>query len=144
MPEEDPIKLWQHIHGASSHFPIALLILSVVFDLGSSWRKNAGWRAVGFWCIIVAAIIAVPATVSGLSANLGWFGVEKWDAEQMVLHRNIALATGGMSIVLALWRSLRRDDLKGGAWAVYLGLAIMTALGISYTGWLGAYVARGY
>ncbi|MES2464260.1 MAG: DUF2231 domain-containing protein [Armatimonadota bacterium] len=142
--EADPIQLWQHIHGASSHFPIALLIVSVVFDLGSIWRKSPTWRAVGFWSLVIAAIVAIPATISGLSAIQGWFGVDRWIADSIVLHRNVALAAGGMSIALALWRVLRRDALKAGEWAVYLGLAIMTTLGISYTGWLGAYVARGY
>jgi uncharacterized membrane protein len=144
LPEEDPIKLWQHIHGASAHFPIALLIVSVLFDIGSSWKKHAGWRTVGFWAIIVAAIVAVPALASGLSAYFGWFGIH-WEGDKiMLLHRNIALGAGGTCIALALWRSIRHDDLKGGTWVVYLGLAILSMLGIGYTGYLGAYVAQGY
>ena len=28
--EEDPLKIWQHIHGASVHFPLAMAVAALV------------------------------------------------------------------------------------------------------------------
>jgi uncharacterized membrane protein len=142
--DEDPIKLWQHIHGASSHFPVAGIILSFLFDLGATLFRRPNWRHVGFWTLIATAIVSVPAVVSGLSAQLGWFGVDKWQADHLLIHRNVALGGAGLALLLALWRVARRDDLKGGEWIAYLVLAAVATGLLGYTGFLGAYVARGY
>jgi uncharacterized membrane protein len=138
LENEDPIKLWQHIHGATAHFPIAMMIVALIFDLGAIIFKRETWRAVGFWCLMVAAIVSIPLVISGLAGANGWFGIEKWD------DRNLALAGSGLAIVLALWRAGRRDRLKGPEWGIFIALLIASVGIIGYTGYLGAYVARGY
>jgi len=142
---DDPIKLWQHIHGACSHFPIVGMTLSFLFDIGAILFRRPNWRPVGFWTLIAAAVISVPTVLSGLSAEYGWFGISpKWEAEHLILHRNLALAGSGAAIVLALWRAARKDMLKGAEWIAYLVvLTVATGL-IGFTGFYGAYVARGY
>jgi uncharacterized membrane protein len=142
--EEDPIKLWQHIHGASSHFPIAGMILSFLFDYGAIVFRRPNWRHVGFWTLVATAVISIPTVLSGLSAEYGWFRIEKWTADHLLIHRNIALAGAGVAIVLALWRAARRDQMKGGEWIAYLVLMTVATGLLGYTGYLGAYVARGY
>ncbi len=139
----DPISLWEHVHGASSHFPIAMMFVSFAFDLGAIVFRNRNWRTVGFWTLIVAAIIAVPTILSGLTGLYGWFGFEKWDSKTMLLHRNLALFSGGAVILLALWRGLRRDKLGKGEFIAYMIIVTAATAGIGYTGYLGAYVAQG-
>ena len=143
--EPDPMKLWQHVHGASSHFPIALIIVAVLFEIGAVLWKKPTWRTVGFWAVIVAAVLAVPTTLSGLTGQLGWFEFDKWEAEHLILHRNVSLWGGGAILLLAIWRVVRaKNTMKPGELAAYL-IALIGATGaIGYTGWLGAYVARGY
>lgn len=143
--EPDPIKLWQHVHGASSHFPIALIIVAILFEMGAILFKKPTWRVVGFWAVIVAAVLAVPTVLSGLTGQLGWFGVTKWDAEHLILHRNVSLWGGGAIVLLALWRVLReKTGMNPGEFVAYL-LALAAATGaIGYTGYLGAYVQSGY
>ena len=141
---EDPIKLWQHLHGATSHFPIAGMILSFLFDFGATLFRRPTWRHVGFWTLIAAVVAAVPTVLTGLSAQYGWFGIEKWPADHLLIHRNLALFGSGVGLVLAIWRTVRKDALKGAEWFVYLALlAVATGL-IGFTGYYGAYVARGY
>jgi uncharacterized membrane protein len=156
MPQEDPIKLWQHLHGASVHFALALTLVSVAFDLGSKILNKKEWRTVGFWCLVVAVALSVPAIFSGLWGQLGWFKDDKWvtDPEaHLYLHRNVALGGSITLLVLLLWRSLTADfgvgraslDRKGDqVYLYYILLAFIAALTIGYTGYLGAYVARGY
>ena len=142
--KDDPIQLWQHLHGASAHFPIALLFVGAAFDYGSALFKQSTWRHVGFWCLMVAAIISVATVLSGLSGANGWFGIEKWTADGTEKHRNIALIGSGIAIVLALWRAIRRDKFQGIEWAVFLLALLGGVAAIGYTGFLGSYVARGY
>ena len=148
--KDDPILFWQHVHGASSHFPIAMMVASLFFDFGALVLRRrdavqgAAWRHVAFWTLLIAAAVSVPTILSGLAGQLGWFGIKPWDAERMVLHRNVALIAGGFVIAMAIWRTARRDRLAGGEFAAYLAILLLASIGIGYTGYLGAYVARGY
>jgi uncharacterized membrane protein len=150
VPTEDPIKFWQHIHGASVHFPIALIICAFLFDFGSTLFKRETWKIVGFWCLIAAAIVALPASISGLAGHIGWFGVkpdpDTYDFTNVGLslgHRNLALVGTGIAILLAIWRTARRDALKKGEWAAYLILLFGATFSIGVAGFLGAYVRMG-
>ncbi len=144
MPEEDPLKLWQHIHGASVHFTIALAFVSIVFDLGATLFRRADWKTVGFWALIVATVLSVPALLTGLTGQLGWFHAEPWTSEKMPLHRLLAFIGSGILLLLVILRIGLKERLKGPAWVVYLALSLAAAALIGWTGYLGAYVARGY
>ena len=140
---QDPFSWWQHIHGASSHFPIALLIFAFLFDFGSTIFQRRDWRPIGFWALLVGAAMTIPSVGSGLTGQLGWFGVSPWGATSILTHRNLALISGGLSLALALWRIVRRDQLKGREWFLYLTILTAAVGLISYTGLLGAYVSQG-
>lgn len=156
MPQEDPIKLWQHLHGASVHFALALAFVSFAFDLGSQVFHKKEWRTVGFWSLVVAVCLAVPAILSGLWGQLGWFKVEKWVTDpiaHLYLHRNVALGGSITLLLLLIWRSATKDfgvsrtglDRKGNqVYLVYILLSFLATLAMGYTGYLGGYVARGY
>ncbi len=152
MPQEDPIKLWQHLHGASVHFALALTLVSFAFDLGSKIFGKKEWRTVGFWALVVAVTLSLPAIFSGFWGQLGWFRVEKWEADHLLPHRNFALGgTIGIALLL-IWRSVTRDfglglaqDRSGNRlYLAYLVLMLAVTVTIGYTGYLGSYVARTY
>ena len=50
---------WARMHGGATHFPIALLMVSVLFDHAGFWWRNEVRRrefcAVGFYSLFVAA-----------------------------------------------------------------------------------------
>ena len=52
---------------------------------------------------------------------------------------------GGAIVLLALWRVLReKNGMKRGEFAAYIIALVAAAGAIGFTGYLGAYVARGY
>lgn len=144
MGDKDPIISWQHIHGASTHFPIALLAVSLFFDLGALLFRRPNWRSAAFYTLLLGAIATIPACLSGLTGGQGWFGNEPWTSGPIYNHRLISLLTSGVALILALWRCLRRDKLKAGEFVVYLILMFLAVVGVGYAGWLGAYVAGVY
>jgi uncharacterized membrane protein len=145
--------LWQHLHGASTHFPIVLLLVAIGFDIGAILFKKESWRTVAFWCFLVGALSTLPSVLSGLSGMNGWLGVtekEKWYVEAgskgeafLLRHRNLALISGGASLLLALWRTLAKDRLRGGVFYAWLILAIAVAGGIGFVGFLGGAITHG-
>ena len=105
--------LFNHIHGAVTHFPIALLFVSVGMDY------FAGKRPVlrsGAWLLLVLGTIGtVVATVTGLVAHLAY------EDGSILLsaidrHQYLGFATTVLFVGLAAWRwrSMRRGGDAGG------------------------------
>ena len=55
-------------HVAIIHLPIALFTVGVAFDLIAAWRPNKALAAAASYNLVTAALLALPAAVSGLLA----------------------------------------------------------------------------
>ena len=55
-------------HVVLIHFPIALFLVSVAFDFAAQRWSTAGFAAVAYYNLTVAAISSVPAVATGLMA----------------------------------------------------------------------------
>jgi len=81
-------------HVAAVHFPIALIVVSVVFDVLAVRRKNLALLNAAYYTAIVASIAAVPTIATGL---LAW----QLQFEGQALRGNLRL-----HMVLALFSSV--------------------------------------
>lgn len=151
MDTEDPLRLWQHIHGATTHFPIALIFISVAFDLGALLFKKDNWRTVGFWTLVAGMILLVPAILSGLygiywdTTGKATFAAEGYNAIRTIKwHRNMSFFAAGFLLVPTIWRVAKRDQLTAVAQVICLLFAFIAVAFITITGYNGAYVPRGY
>src|ERR1700722_20660584 len=50
------------------HFPIALFISAVVFDLVAQWKKRRGLADAAYYNLLLAAISTAPVLATGLLA----------------------------------------------------------------------------
>ena len=97
---------WPRLHALLNDFPIALLVTAVFFDLLALATRRVVLRQVGFSLLLVGALGAAAAVVSGLQA-------EDRIAHGEVVHRvmetheRFALISLGVFGVLALWRLFR-------------------------------------
>jgi hypothetical protein len=66
---------WAKAHGAATHFPFALTLVSGVLDVAGFALAGRpvvrDLHAAGYWTIVLGAIGAVPAVVSGLLMTRG-------------------------------------------------------------------------
>ncbi len=151
MDTEDPLKLWQHLHGATTHFPIALVFMSVAFDMGALLFKKENWRIVGFWTLVACMILIVPAIASGLygiyvdTGGKANFAAGGYNAVRTIQwHRNMSFFATGFLLIPTIWRVAKRDQLATDARVVCLCFVFLAMLFIAVAGYNGAYVPRGY
>src|SRR5437764_4725793 len=82
-------------HPVIIHFPIALFIISVAFDLVAIWRRNPAMAKAAYYNLVAAALTAPVAIASGLTA---W----QWQLEgaklkgNWLLHLIVAVTASGM------------------------------------------------
>ena len=92
-------------HVVLIHFPIALFIAAVAFDLISQWTKRLGLANAIYYNLLLAAIATVPVIVTGI---LAWqFQLEGQKLKGiLLLHLTFALLSSTM-IWLVWWIHFR-------------------------------------
>ena len=127
-------------HPVIIHFPIALFIISVVFDLLAIWRRNPTMARAAYYNLLAAALTAPVAIASGLTA---W----QWQLEgaklkgNLLLHLTFALSASGMIWLLCAWRFRHRKLPQRTPGITYIALAFATVLLIAIAGHLGGIVS---
>lgn len=130
-------------HGAVTHFPVAMLIAAVAFDIGAPLFKKPEWRVVSFWLLVVAVVGAIPSLISGWVTGNQMFGSVADPPFIFVRHRLAAFITSGLAVILLLWRISAKDKLTGAAYGLSIVLSIVIGAMVSGTGYLGGLMAIG-
>src|SRR6266404_9793930 len=121
---------WARMHGGATHFPIALLMVSVVFDHAGFWWSNELRRrefcAVGFYCLLIAAAASPVAVLSGIVLSEG----KLIGTGAMAMHHLFIWPAFGLMIGLAVWRLVVRERASRRAGGYYLALATLAVVSI--------------
>jgi mono/diheme cytochrome c family protein len=117
------------IHGAATHFPVALLMASLACDGGASLFPGLrGLRSAAYWTLIGALLGTIPAIVSGVVMSRG----DLLGHDILRLHHVFVWPASALLVALTIWRlTMRRGSL------VYLGAALVTTsvmMGAAYWG----------
>ena len=100
---------WARMHGGATHFPIALLVVSVVFDVAGFWWRSELRRrefyALGFYSLSIAAVAGPVAVVSGIALSKG----RLMGSGLLALHHYFVWPAFGLLIGLAVWRWVVRE-----------------------------------
>lgn len=135
---------WLRIHGGATHFPIALLFVSVLLDLlAIYWPDNAarrGLHAAGSLLACIAVIASFGAVISGLVIS-HW---RTMGTGSLLRHHLFVWPAFAISIALVVWRLLMRDRATSRAFLIYIcGMAIASALTFAAGYWGGEMALAG-
>ena len=132
--------LWAKMHGGTTHFPIALVMASMVFDLAGfllpdnpGKTRRSGFQAAGFYTIVLAALGAVGAIVSGLVMSQG----QLLGRGNLARHHLFLWPAFGLLIGLAVWRLVVRDRTSALGFKLYLAGSMLTAVLMAAAGYWG-------
>ncbi len=131
------------MHGGATHFPIALLAVSVLFDYaGHWWRKEnlrRELRAFAFYSLLIAAIASPVAVISGIALSKGVV----LGTGMLALHHYFIWPAFGLLIGLATWRLTTRESGDQQAHLYYLMLASITLAAMMAAGYWGGEMILG-
>lgn len=123
------------IHPLVVHFPVALWLTSLLFDLMAWRREDIAYRRTAYWLVGLGLLGATASIVFGWVDLIGYErgGVEPAFVRRHWFHSVPAYAASVLYLGNFLWRWRSRNRLSG-------GLILLSALGailIALAGFLG-------
>jgi uncharacterized membrane protein len=134
---------WEQLHGAMTHFPIALLLFSALCDFASvlfgRFAFATGLRRVSLFGLAVSAAASVVAVVSGIALTKG----NMWGSGELGWHHRFIWPAFGLLILLAVWRLIVRDQMSRTGFFLYLFLMFLTSGLVAAAGYFGGELVLG-
>jgi len=140
------IEIIPNWHPVFVHFTIALLIIATLFHIIAVFNNKSTtyyqFESVANWNLWTGAVFAVFTVIAG------WFAYNSVEHDTpshlaMMDHRNWALGTAVLFIVLAIWSFRRAKKTVAISWLIVLPLIIASGL-LGITGWKGAELVYRY
>ena len=130
------------LHVLLVHFPIALGLAAALADLLWAIRKKDFFRQAGFYCLIMAAVAAIPTVITGDINLEGRHFVGQFH-EIAETHEYLGIATLCVLLAAALLRAVRANRPKGWWLRLYGLLVVAIVVLITLTGHWGGKISFG-
>jgi len=129
--------VWRQIPGASTHFPIALLLASVVFDFIARRSRDEGLRrglhAAGFGSAVVGMLGGIGAAIAGLILTCGRvFGADYERTHHFFVWPGLVAC-----VAFVTWRLMRKGRIPERRLGVYFAGMSMSVLLMTVAGYSG-------
>ena len=126
-------------HVVLIHFPIALFLAAVAFDLIALWTKRRGLADAAYFNLLAAAISTLPVLATGL---LAWHFQLQGQKVKGVLLLHLVLACASSAMIWLVWwmhfRARRRSVFLPN---YRLALEILGVVLVALTGHLGGFLS---
>lgn len=131
------------IHPAIVHFPIALLVFSVIADFFGYIYQSDSLKSAGWWSLLGAAIGGAIAVAAGL---YDMKREELKDEAHSQVHKHMYIGFVVLAVVagLTIWRWLIYANSDYSLNWFYLILAFLIVGLTAFQGWLGSELVYGY
>jgi uncharacterized membrane protein len=126
-------------HVVLIHFPIALFITAVAFDLIAQWTKRHGLAQAAYYNLLVAAISTVPVLVTGV---LAWqFQLEGQKLKGILLLHLVLACVSTVMIWLVWWVHFRARRRTVYLPIYRLAVEVLAVGLVALTGHLGGFLS---
>lgn len=126
-------------HVVLIHFPIALFIVGVTFDLIAQWTKRRGLADAAYYNLLVAAISTVPVVATGI---LAWQLALEGQKVKGILEQHMVLGGASTLIIWAVWWIHFRARRTGNELPrLRMPLELLGVAIIALTGHLGGFLS---
>jgi uncharacterized membrane protein/nitrite reductase/ring-hydroxylating ferredoxin subunit len=121
------------IHPMLVGFPVALFIVSFIFDVLSRATANATLAAAGWYCVIAGLIGGAAAAIPGVIDLFGAVPPASSARNRGYLHGGLNVLAMGLFIAVAAYRGSAAAAADG----ISLALSAIGIVVLGFSGWLG-------
>lgn len=126
-------------HVVLIHFPIALFISAVAFDLIAQWTKRQGLADAAYYNLFGAALATFPVLATGL---LAWqLQLEGQKLKGILLLHLVMACVSSVMIWLVWWLHFRTRRREGVLPSYRLPIELLGVVVIALTGHLGGFLS---
>jgi uncharacterized membrane protein len=126
-------------HVVLIHFPIALFISAVAFDLVEHWTKGAGLKQATYYNLLVAALATIPVLATGI---LAWqIQLEGQKLKGILLMHLVLASVSTVIIWLVWWLHFRAQRTSKALPGYRLPIELLGILVVALTGHLGGFLS---
>lgn len=126
-------------HVVLIHFPIALFIAAVTFDLIAQWTKRGGLADAAYYNLLGAAITTVPVLATGIVA---WqYQLEGQKLKGMLLQHVVLACLSSVMIWLVWWLNFRARQREEALPSYRLAIEFLAVGAVMVTGHLGGFLS---
>jgi uncharacterized membrane protein len=126
-------------HVVLIHFPIALFVSAVAFDLMAQWTKRRSLADAAYYNLLVAAISTVPVLITGI---LAWqFQLEGQKLKGILLLHLVFACISSLLIWLVWWIHFRARRRTVVLPSYRLAIEILGVGLVALTGHLGGFLS---
>src|SRR5713101_6781909 len=126
-------------HVVLIHFPIALFLAAVAFDLIALWTKRRGLADAAYYNLLAAAISTFPVLATGL---LAWqFQLEGQKLKGMLLLHLILACVSSLMIWLVWWAHFRARRRTAFLPRYRFAMEFLAVGIVALTGYLGGFLS---
>lgn len=134
---------WARMHGGTTHFPIAMLLASLLFDfLGFLSKRDAqghDLHAAGYYALLLGALVSFGAVFSGLMMTRG----QIMGSGLLAKHHDFLWPAYALLVGLAVWRLVVRGRASRPAFGVYLTVTAVASVLMVIAGYWGGEISIG-
>jgi uncharacterized membrane protein len=126
-------------HVVLVHFPIALFVTAVAFDVVGQWTRRSGMAAAAYYNLLAAAISTLPVLTTGL---LAWkFQLEGQKLKGILLLHLVLACVSTLMIWLAWWVHFRARRRTVCMPSYRLAVEFLAVGLVALTGHLGGFLS---
>ena len=125
-----------NLHPFLTHFPIALLSLSIISECAALLLHREEFSMVGWWTQVAGTIGLAAAAVTGILAG-GSVGIVPEGKSYLELHQEIALVSSTVFAILLLWRIASRTRRPPGHDMLFMVIFAGGVLAVWAGAWYG-------
>jgi uncharacterized membrane protein len=116
------------------HFPLALWMAAILWDLVGWWQADPLWWRMGYWCLALGLAVSLPALITGL---LDYLALRADEPGLNVATAHMMVMMSATTAFGASWliRAQAGSAFAPSAWA--FALALVGAALLAVGGWLG-------
>lgn len=131
------------LHPFAVHFPIALLLVSLVAEAIWLTKKQEFWRDMAFWLLLFGTAGAFLAAITG-----GWaedaLQMNQELHEKVEQHETVGYIIAWLYASLLVWKILRRKAMLTPENRTFMGAILVATVLLFYSGFLGGKLVYEY